>query len=237
MNSIRRRIRQTIDGFTIVELITTIVVIAILASITVVGYGVWRQNIAKSEVQSELKLVAAAMKNELNFKNAYPTSLPASFSSSKNVTVSWAAGTTSSFCINAVSNVNSQAKYYITESTNQPTSGACTIPVAPTPTIVSGSAPCGNNGGATSWANVTLTWTGQPASVAPTYRVYQGTSMVKSYANTSSSAGNLSTTFASSQWAANGSATLTYTIRSVNTQGVESGNSNSWSQSFLPYDC
>lgn len=73
-----------------------VVVIAILAAITIVAYGSWRKNIAKTEVKSDLLQAANLLESVHNFKSTYPTSLYAdelseddkpSFHPSDNVTV------------------------------------------------------------------------------------------------------------------------------------------------------
>lgn len=49
------------NGFTIVELIVVIAVIAILAGLVIVGYGQWRSNLTNSEVKNDLSAAATAM--------------------------------------------------------------------------------------------------------------------------------------------------------------------------------
>lgn len=123
-------------GFTVVELIIVIVVIGILAGISVVGYGAWRDRAAKTEVSSDLRNAALAMNNYRNFNNAYPTSLDqAAFKESPNVAVTYASGDASSFCINGKSRVKTTVVYYI-NSTNQtqPIAGTCTL-MAPVITV------------------------------------------------------------------------------------------------------
>jgi len=115
-------------AFTIVELLVVITVIGILAGIVVVSYGSWRTKAAKTEVRSDLTQLAVAMKNEMNFKDGYPTgtTLPSSFTASKDVTVARkSGGTATTYCINAYSNINTSVKYYITNTSTTPTVGTC----------------------------------------------------------------------------------------------------------------
>lgn len=83
-------------GFTVVELMIIIVVIAVLAAMTIVAYGTWRKNMAKTEVKSDLLQASNLLESVHNFKNTYPTSLYSdqlseddkpSFQPSENVTV------------------------------------------------------------------------------------------------------------------------------------------------------
>ena len=83
-------------GFTIVELMVCIAVIAILAGIVIVGYGAWRKHVAQTEVKSDLGQAASLLRSVYNFHNTYPTSLYSdqlsdddkpSFHPSKDVTV------------------------------------------------------------------------------------------------------------------------------------------------------
>ncbi len=133
-----RNIRSSY-GFTIVEIIIVITVISIISAVGIIGFGSWRESIAKAEVKSDLSNAAAAMKNELNYNNAYPLSLPTTYKSSKNVTVTYRSGDTSSFCIEAASTVIPSIVFFVNStSQRQPAEGTCdggttTPPVIPPP--------------------------------------------------------------------------------------------------------
>jgi type II secretory pathway pseudopilin PulG len=62
-------------GFTIIELVVIITVLAILAGITMVSYGAWQRQIAADAITSDLQQAQSAMKNKLNFDNQYPANL------------------------------------------------------------------------------------------------------------------------------------------------------------------
>jgi prepilin-type N-terminal cleavage/methylation domain-containing protein len=122
--------RKSIDsrGFTIVELIVVIVCIGILAGITIVAYGGWRKSVAQKQVQSDLNGIAAAMDSERNFNNAYPTSLPSTFTASPGVTLYYKPGGTSTvYCIQATSVQVPTVVYYLDSTNNNKTSkpGVC----------------------------------------------------------------------------------------------------------------
>ena len=113
-------------GFTLIEIIVVVVVIAILSAIVMIGYGTWRITIANKEVQSDLQLAVSAMVNAKNFGTGYPTSLPSTFKNSPNVTVSYFSGDSGSFCITGVSTVVPTVTYYVNTTTGlKPFTGSC----------------------------------------------------------------------------------------------------------------
>lgn len=87
------------NGFTIVELMIVIVVIAILAGIAIFGYASWRSSTIETALSSDLSSAASAMKQELNFNNTYPTTIPKSYRGSTGISVKWVSS--SKFCIEA----------------------------------------------------------------------------------------------------------------------------------------
>ena len=68
------------NGFTVVELMIVIVVIAILTGIAIFGYASWRSDTIETALSSDLSSAASAMKQELNLNNTYPTTIPKSYS-------------------------------------------------------------------------------------------------------------------------------------------------------------
>lgn len=73
-------------GFTVVEVLVVIIVISILATLVMIGYGAWQRSVANSNVQSDVQQATSALKMYQNFSNDYPPNLGGvSFASSANV--------------------------------------------------------------------------------------------------------------------------------------------------------
>lgn len=81
------------NGFTIVELLVTIVVIGILATITIVSYNGMQRRAVESAAVGDLSSASKVMVSQHAFDGSYPTTLPASIKSSPNVTLSLVAST------------------------------------------------------------------------------------------------------------------------------------------------
>lgn len=119
MNSAKKR------GFTVVELLIVMVVIVLLTTITIFAFGDWRTRTARTEVKNALKAASTAMVNEKNFGTGYPTSLPSSYKTQSGVTVTYMSGSTSAFCLRGTSTAVTSVVYYISNTTNEPTTTAC----------------------------------------------------------------------------------------------------------------
>jgi type II secretory pathway pseudopilin PulG len=104
-----------IAGFTIVELGVVIVVIGILATISVVGYGNWQQSVSSVQIKNDLSGAAAAMENSRTFGDVYPGDIPSTFTASNGVILSYFSGSDSNFCINGTSASDASIQYYINQ--------------------------------------------------------------------------------------------------------------------------
>lgn len=116
-------------GFTIVELLVVIAILAVLAAVTTIAYGSWRERTAINEVKSSLVSAKAAMtsRRNLSTNNQFPASVP--FTSTSKVTLTGGAtNSNANFCLRAQSARIASIVYYITDSTNNPTTTACTYP-------------------------------------------------------------------------------------------------------------
>jgi len=74
-------------AFTIVELTIVIVVLAILATISVLGYNGIRENALGRTAQSDLEHAAAEMTREYQREGEFPSALPSDFKPSKDITL------------------------------------------------------------------------------------------------------------------------------------------------------
>ena len=110
-------------GFTIVELLIVIAVIGTLATITIVGYGAWRNSTLSAAVKSDLNNLISALESKNTFDNAYPvlsvgelTSLD-NFTPSTNVSLSVFSSDATSYCIDATSAEDTTIEYYAASET------------------------------------------------------------------------------------------------------------------------
>lgn len=120
--------KQRYAGFTVVELMIVIVIMGILATITVISYGAWRERIATTEVKDSLTQLASAVKNERNFTNNYPTAPPSTYTVGKGVSVTYKANATmTAYCARGSSISRTSIVYYISDANPSPTTTACSV--------------------------------------------------------------------------------------------------------------
>jgi Tfp pilus assembly protein PilE len=116
----------TSRGFTIVELIIMIAVIALLASITIFGFGSWRSRTATTEVKGALTNLATSLKSEMNFNSAYPSSVPSTYRPSDGVTITYTmSGGGTAYCARGTSTAVTSVVWYISNTNPTPSQTAC----------------------------------------------------------------------------------------------------------------
>lgn len=108
-----KRNTQALDGFTVVELVVIIAVIAILATVTVVIYGTWQAETNRTVVKSDVTAAAAALDNAANFGGTYPASAASVFEASDGVTIAGGAIGSSDYCVSATKN---DVSYFVTKN-------------------------------------------------------------------------------------------------------------------------
>lgn len=112
-------------AFTIVEMMTVVAIIGVLASLAVFGWGSWQSNVAQSAVKSDLKAAASAMESAKNFSTGYPLSIPSSYKSGSAVTVTYASGSATTYCLQGQSVKVTTVRYYVSSSQSTPVAGTC----------------------------------------------------------------------------------------------------------------
>ena len=101
-------------GFTIVELLIVVVVIAILATITIVAYNGIKDRANRSSLSSSLANAARKMQTAgVEAQGVYPTTLPTGVNPSPGVGLSLSVtGSAGEFCINGTMNNGALNMYY-----------------------------------------------------------------------------------------------------------------------------
>lgn len=130
-------LRKHKTGFTIIELVVSISVIAILSTIIAVSYFGWRERIAETEIKNDLIGAATALEQSLVFGDTYPEAIPSTFKSNGGVALTYRRGADGlSFCIDALSSTNPSIQFHITNEDNEVKAGVCEDgPTTPNPTI------------------------------------------------------------------------------------------------------
>ena len=121
--------RHHTQGFTLVELLVIIAVLAVLAGMTYIFIGDWRTRTATTEVKSDLISASSALENRRNFSSGYPSSLtsPAVFTPTGTVTLAYTLRGDGSYCLNGSSKAVGSVQWYIdSRSGKTPLEGACT---------------------------------------------------------------------------------------------------------------
>lgn len=230
------------QGFTIVELLIVVVVIAILAAVTIVAYNGIKDRAATTSMKSDLN--AAAKKMELarvdNSEN-YPASFPAGVTTSSGNVIQLTAVTdaTKSFCINAYGPGNKVAslssggpiKDYLCPGATVGSAIGGTVPTAPRGVNLATDFSTWTTSGGMSYnagtGELVCTNLTAGSAASPIYRTdgaASGTYRYDAYATVASSTRTYSGSYAStSYYAANGT---TGAFNTAPSPGPYSGNGN-----------
>lgn len=123
---------QKSSGFTLIELAVTIMIIGILITITAFGWGSWQRTTATNVLKSDLSQAVAQLKNDLNWKNAYPVTEAAANNNkglpkSENTTYDYRYDPISKqYCLTATSNRSDVTPLFVTSQNTTPQEGTCT---------------------------------------------------------------------------------------------------------------
>lgn len=145
-------------GFTIVELIIVISVIAILATVSIVGYSSWRSSTLGTKVKSDLNAAASALEDYRTFNNGYPpsTTLPTTVTPTTGVSLSLYSSNATAFCVDGASTEDATITFYVASETKSqgPLSGTCATRPASAPPAV----PAGLAISSATATQISLTW-------------------------------------------------------------------------------
>lgn len=112
-------------GFTIVELIVVISIVAILAVITAVGYGAWQSSLKEDQVKNDLIAAAGTMEEARTFSDEYPLTLPASFTAGEGIEVVLSVPGTDAYCIDGGVAGDESIEFYIDDTMQSAAEGTC----------------------------------------------------------------------------------------------------------------
>lgn len=121
---------HTQKAFTIVELAVVILIIGILSSVAIFGYGAWQKRTAENVLKSDLSQAASQLKNDLNWKNTYPETAEAANSGtglpkSEGTTFQYTRIADNQYCLTATSSRQGVSPFHISSDDQTAREGVC----------------------------------------------------------------------------------------------------------------
>jgi|AntRauTorcE11897_2_1112592.scaffolds.fasta_scaffold10983_3 prepilin-type N-terminal cleavage/methylation domain-containing protein len=111
-------------GFSIPELLISIVVLGILTTIGLISWNGYQQKVAEDAVKHDLGTAVSAMESARNFGEGYPGSLPGTFEPGESVSVQYEIGDLQSFCLSG-QHINKVEILFHVEQTGVIEEGPC----------------------------------------------------------------------------------------------------------------
>lgn len=127
-------------AFTVVEMLVVIVVVALLATIGFLGYNGWRDDVASTEVMSDLTSLHSSMDNAKSWSQGEDSGYPALdswtsfdgsgptkdiFTPSPGVQVMYVRGDNDNYCIEGFSKNRENIYYYLDSTEGAVKKGTC----------------------------------------------------------------------------------------------------------------
>jgi Tfp pilus assembly protein PilE len=119
--------RHASRGFTIIEVVVIITILALLVGLSYFFIGDWRARAATNEVKSDLNGAASALENIRNFSNGYPATLTNTvFEPTDTVELDYTLRGDGSYCLIGTSTERSTVVWFVDSRANkQPLQGSC----------------------------------------------------------------------------------------------------------------